>query len=112
MLILKIITTTRKGVQDKMTELEFAHKARTLVRRYLTQLKKQFPQSTGDIDPKSTTVYIVWQSKTLQNNKAMLSTDISDGRYYEVTYNGDKDEFYFDSYKKEFNHAIKNGDEI
>jgi len=45
-------------------------------------------------------VYIVWYSKTLQNHKALLSTSISDGMYYECTYNGDKNEIYFDTYKK------------
>lgn len=45
-------------------------------------------------------VFIVWSCKTLQNNKALLSTTISDGMYYEITYNGDKDEIYLDAYKK------------
>ena len=45
-------------------------------------------------------VYVVWISKVLQNNKALLSTPISDGMYYEITYNGDKNEFYLDAYKK------------
>lgn len=45
-------------------------------------------------------VFIVWSCKTLQNNKAMVSTTISDGMYYELTYNGDKKELYLDAYKK------------
>lgn len=45
-------------------------------------------------------VYIVWSCKTLQNNKALVSTTISDGMYYELTYNGDKKELYIDAYKK------------
>lgn len=45
-------------------------------------------------------VYVVWSAKTLQNNKALLSTPLSDGMYYELTYNGDKNELYFDAYKK------------
>jgi hypothetical protein len=45
-------------------------------------------------------VYVVWFCKTLQNWKALVSTTLPDGMYYEVTYNGDKDEFYIDSYKK------------
>ena len=31
-------------------------------------------------------VFVVWFCKTLQNWKALLSTTISDGMYYEVTY--------------------------
>ena len=45
-------------------------------------------------------VYIVWWSKTLQNWKALVSTTVSDGMEYEVTYNGDKQETYIDAYKK------------
>lgn len=45
-------------------------------------------------------VYVVWSCKTLQNNKALLSTTVPDGMYYGLTYNGDKAELYFDAYKK------------
>jgi hypothetical protein len=45
-------------------------------------------------------VYVVWFAKTLQNAKALLSTTLPDGMYYEVTLNGDKNEIYFDAYKK------------
>ena len=51
-------------------------------------------------------VFIVWSCKTLQNNKALASTTLSDGMYYELTYNGDKDELYFDAYKKWENACI------
>lgn len=54
-------------------------------------------------------VYVVWGCKTLQNNKALLSTTVSDGMYYEITYNGDKKELYFDAYKKWVNKAFKIG---
>lgn len=53
-------------------------------------------------------VYVVWFCKTLQNHKALLSTTVSDGMYYEVTFNGDKDEYYFDAYKKWENVSISN----
>lgn len=52
-------------------------------------------------------VFVVWLCKTLQNNKALLSTTLFDGMYYELTYNGDKKELYFDAYKKFENKAIK-----
>lgn len=58
------------------------------------------------VDADTIDIYVVWLSKTLQNNKALLSTDKGDGRYYEITYNGDKDEFYVDMYKKEMNRAV------
>ena len=45
-------------------------------------------------------VFVVWFCKTLQNWKALVSTTVSDGMYYEVTHNGDKGETYLDVYKK------------
>lgn len=52
-------------------------------------------------------VYIVWFCKTLQNWKALLSTDVVDtGIYFEVTFNGDKNELYLDFYEKSLNRAI------
>ena len=55
-------------------------------------------------------VYVVWLNRTLQNNKALLSTTIEDGKYYEVTYNGDKNEMYFDVYVHVYNEAVELGD--
>lgn len=52
-------------------------------------------------------VYVVWFCKTLQNWKCLLSTNLSDGMYYEVTFNGDKQELYLDAYKKFENRCIK-----
>ena len=51
--------------------------------------------------------FIVWSCKTLQNNKALVSTTVLDGMYYELTYNGDKQELYLDAYKKWENQCIK-----
>lgn len=52
-------------------------------------------------------VFVVWSVKVLQNNKALISTTLSDGMYYEVTYNGDKKEMYLDAYKKFENRCIQ-----
>ena len=55
-------------------------------------------------------VYVVWMCKTLQNSKALLSTNVPDGLYYEFTYNGDKKELYMDVYKKWENIKINEKD--
>ena len=51
-------------------------------------------------------VYVVWLCKILQNNKALLSTTIEDGMYYEITHNGDKGEMYVDAYCKTYNYTV------
>lgn len=51
-------------------------------------------------------VSIVWKCKVLQNWKYLISTTLPDGMYYEVTYNGDKGEWYLDTYKKFENRCI------
>ena len=53
-------------------------------------------------------VYTVWKAKVLQNWKFLLSSTLYDGMYYELTYNGDKKEWYLDAYKKFENRRIKN----
>lgn len=51
-------------------------------------------------------VYVVWFVKVLQHWKALVSTDQPDGKYYELTYNGDKRETYVDEYVKMKNTVI------
>ena len=52
-------------------------------------------------------VYVVWKCKALQNWKFLISSSLYDGMYYEVTFNGDKEEWYLDAYKKFENRCIK-----
>ncbi|MBQ7088522.1 MAG: hypothetical protein IJN04_02660 [Clostridia bacterium] len=54
-------------------------------------------------------VFIVWMCKALQNSKALVSTTLFDGMYYELTYNGDKKELYVDAYKKLENICVEVG---
>ena len=62
---------------------------------------------TGNKKITSADVFIVWFSKTLQNWKALVSTTVNDGMYYEITHDGDKDETYVDVYKKWENFTVK-----
>lgn len=71
--------------------------ARRLVFEYVqAHLEKTDTHVTFTFDE----VYVVWFSKVLQNWKALVSTTLPDGMYYEVTHNGDKAETYIDAYKK------------
>ena len=50
--------------------------------------------------------YTVWKCKALQNWKFLISSTLPDGMYYELTFNGDKNEWYLDAYKKFENRVI------
>lgn len=58
-------------------------------------------------EPVDFDVYIVWKCKALRNWKYLLSSTLSDGMYYELTFNGGKHEWYLDAYKKFENRCIK-----
>lgn len=70
-------------------------------------VKSHLDITDKDVDFTESDVYIVWACKTLQNWKALISTTLPDGMYYECTYNGDKNEMYLDAYKKFENVGIK-----
>lgn len=82
---------------------EFILKCKEVVKNYANEHldKSDNKQITTDY------IFVVWSCKTLQNNKALLSTTLFDGMYYELTYNGDKKELYLDAYKKFENRCIK-----
>jgi len=70
------------------------NRALKIVRDYINKhLDKSDP--TPEFD-----VYTVWKAKILQNWKYLISSTLFDGMYYELTYNGDKKEWYLDAYKK------------
>ena len=86
-----------------MNELDFSKKVKELVKDYTNEHLDKTDNRQITIDD----VFIVWQCKTLQNNKALASTTLFDGMYYEITFNGDKNEIYFDAYKKWENKKIE-----
>lgn len=51
-------------------------------------------------------VYLVWFAYVLGHWKALCSTDLPDGRYYEVTFNREKQVAYLDTYVKADNLEI------
>ena len=52
-------------------------------------------------------VYEVTHSFVLGNQKGMFSTTLPDGKYYEVTYNSEKEEMYVDCYVRTQQKIIK-----
>lgn len=70
---------------------------------------KYFNEHADKTDKKQITeddVFIIWPWKTLQNNNALVRTNVSDGMYYKITHNGDKHEIYVDVYKKLENFVV------
>lgn len=79
-----------------MTDIKFIELCKNEVVKYTNDhLDKTDGKQISSDD-----VYIVWLTKVLQNNKALLSTTLFDGMYYELTYNGDKNELYIDACNK------------
>lgn len=86
-----------------MTEIRFV----TLCKKIIAEYENEHLDKSDGKQITENDVYVAWCCKTLQNNKALLSTPLPNGMYYECTYNGDKNEIYFDAYKKWENRAIK-----
>ena len=81
----------------------FLDKCRDIVAEYTNEHLDKSDKKEVSVND----VFVVWYCKTLKNAKALLSTTLFDGMYYEVTYNGEKEELYLDAYKKFENRCIK-----
>lgn len=90
-----------------MDSQRFIDICKAIIENYISENQDKSDKETR----KAVEIYVVWNCKTLQNNKALLSTGLPDGMYYELTYDGDKDKIYFDAYKKWENKAIE-GDQF
>ena len=75
---------------------EFIQKCRDIVKGHLGK--------TNMLDDE---IFVVWSCKTLQNKKALLSASFKGAPYFEITYNGDKDETDVEWYKKESKYVLK-----
>ena len=75
-------------------------RALNIVRNYISN---HLDKSDGEVN---FDVYTVLKAKALQNWKYLISSTLYDGMYYELTYNGDKKEWYLDAYKKFENKVI------
>lgn len=77
-------------------------------KKSITNRKQLITDHLDKSDPKAEfDVFTVWKCKALQNWKFLISSTLPDGMYYELTYNGDKQEWYMDAYKKFENRCIK-----
>ena len=86
-----------------MTEVKFL----ALVKKLVADYTNEHLDRSDAISISTSDVYVVWYCKTLKNFKALASTILPDGMYYEITYNGQDDEYYLDAYKKFENRKVK-----
>lgn len=86
-----------------MNNEQFIQFAKKLIKDYFNSRSDK----TDNVLIADDDIFVVWSCKTLQNNKALLSTTVPDGMYYEITYNGDRRECYLDAYKKWENRCYK-----
>ena len=92
---------TETDKKELMIMVDMDDRVKQIVRDYIIE---HLDKSDPDI---SFRVYIVWKSKTIQNWKYLISSTLHDGMYYELTFNGDKSEWYLDAYKKFEHRCIK-----
>lgn len=97
----------------KLGSTRFLEKAKELVIDYFNREVEKTDKSSIKMDD----VYVVWHCSLLGNHKCLISTNVPDGMYYEITYNSAKGEIYLDAYKKWKNECyvyegvINNGEE-
>ncbi len=90
-------------VRKFVSDADFIKRCQCLIAEYYNEHKDKSKNPDGtDIIPDMwpEEVYVVWYCKSLQNHKGLFGYPVSDGMYYEMTYNGDKDELYMVAYKK------------
>jgi hypothetical protein len=78
---------------------DFPQTARNIVYDQALSLRVLDKHPTFSLDE----VYVVWFAYTLGNWKALCSTSLPDGRYYEVTYSKDRGVGFVDTYLKTHN---------
>lgn len=71
-----------------------------IAKRTVFEMVQEGLDPTDKVDLKMDDVYVTWFGFILGNMKALVSTSLPDGKYYEVTYNNEKKEIYIDCYVK------------
>lgn len=76
--------------------------AKTIVERFInaTLDKGQYPSGI------TFGLHTVWKCYILGNMKFLITSDLPDGKYYEVTYNMENQEYYLDAYVRIHNESV------
>jgi hypothetical protein len=70
---------------------------------FIDGVRQNIAEDCGDENAR---IVLVWLSKTIQNWKGLFYC-FGNERYYEATFNGDKDELYLDCYKIDHKKVFK-----
>ena len=71
-----------------------------IAKRTVFEMVQEGLDPTDNVKLTMDDVYVTWFGFILGNMKALVSTSLPDGKYYEVTYNNEKKEIYIDCYVK------------
>lgn len=74
---------------------------------HVSQMVKENLDPSDNVTFTMDDIYVVSHSFILGNQKALISTTLPDGKYYEVTYNSEKDELYVDCYVRLKQNVVK-----
>lgn len=91
-----------------MTEATLEKCAKTLVECFInTTLNKAYYPNGITFE-----LHTVWKCYILGDMKFLITSDLPDGKYFEVTYSAEKQEFYLDAYVRIYNEAVSFFDEV
>lgn len=79
---------------------EFISKSKEKITEYRN---REYKHVVNVKDITTEDIQIVWISKTLHHMKGLFIGHVTDGLYYELTYNGINKELYMDVYDKQEN---------
>lgn len=82
-------------------------KAQTVVSDYVVDHLDKSDLKDGESPYELFDTYVVWFCYILGGWKALVSTTLIDGMYYEITYDKAKGKIYLDAYKKFENQEIE-----
>lgn len=98
-------TLARSVPYEPIGSSDFPLQAGLIVRDHLNRKAKEGLGAEEGRFVSLRDIHVVWFSYILGGWKALVTTSIPDGLYYEVTHNPKKGETYLDEYQKVSNHV-------
>ena len=71
-----------------------------IAKRTVFEMVQEGLDPTDNVSITIDDVYVVWFGYILGNMKAIISTNLPDGKYYEVTYDKDEKRIFADCYTR------------